>query len=143
MFSVGCQTTTDPRRGGLFSYNPRAYEKRLDDRRSQKIALKRENTVMQQNSENLKEQFTNKQAEEDERARQIAVLDKEIDMIEGEIANSTLRTDLQKHAKWKIDLELKGMKKKLTDTGLKERELRELKDELARLMEEAEMLSDL
>lgn len=28
----GCATTTDPRQGGLFSYNPSAYEQRLSDK---------------------------------------------------------------------------------------------------------------
>ncbi len=32
VFLGGCATTTDPSKGGLFSYNPAAYERRLDER---------------------------------------------------------------------------------------------------------------
>ena len=31
-------TTTDPRKGGLFSYDPQAYEQRLAERRAEKTA---------------------------------------------------------------------------------------------------------
>jgi predicted nucleic acid-binding Zn-ribbon protein len=36
---IGCATTTDPRQGGLFSYNPQAYEQRLEERRQTMAAL--------------------------------------------------------------------------------------------------------
>jgi septal ring factor EnvC (AmiA/AmiB activator) len=36
---TGCATTTDPRQGGLFSYNPKAYQQRLDERRNTMAAL--------------------------------------------------------------------------------------------------------
>jgi chromosome segregation ATPase len=36
---TGCATTTDPRQGGLFSYSPKAYEQRLEERRQTLRAL--------------------------------------------------------------------------------------------------------
>jgi chromosome segregation ATPase len=39
LFLMGCATTTDPRQGGLFSYNPQAYEQRLEERRQTMAAL--------------------------------------------------------------------------------------------------------
>ncbi len=144
MLLSGCQTTTtDPRKGGLFGYNPKAYEKRLDDRRNLKVDLERQNTEIKQESEKLKEEYTSKQAEQDDLARKVASLDEEVDKIEKEIANITLRTDLQKHAKWKIDLKLKSLKNKLADTEIKERKLKALQKNLDSLLEEAASLSDL
>jgi len=38
---TGCCATTDPRQGGLFCYNPKAYEKRLEERRQTLTALEK------------------------------------------------------------------------------------------------------
>jgi len=54
----GCATTTDPRKGGLFSYNPDAYEKRLDDRRNKLHSVEKDTTVQKQRSKTLKRQYS-------------------------------------------------------------------------------------
>lgn len=145
MLSLGCETTTtDPRQGGLFSYNPKAYEKRLEDRRNQRTVLEKQNAQMQKGTEILKGESAGKQAELDEMAAKVASLDEEVNKIEKEIANATLSTDAQKHAKWKLDLKLNGLKSKLTDTtDLKEKELKKLQKDLDNLLEEAMALSNL
>jgi len=45
LFLAGCAAgtkTTDPRKGGLFSYNPEAYQKRLDQRKAQRSYYERD-----------------------------------------------------------------------------------------------------
>ena len=144
MLSLVCQTTTtDPRKGGLFSYNPEAYEKRLDDRRRIKTDLERQNVEIQQESRKRESDYSTKQAEQDIIAKQVASLDEELDNVKKSIADITVRTDLQKHAKWKINLKLKNLQNKLGDNERKEHDLKELKKELDNLLEEAEALSNL
>jgi len=54
----GCAgTTTDPRRGGLFSYNPQAYEQRLADRERQLSDIERDTAAQKRQSERLKRQL--------------------------------------------------------------------------------------
>lgn len=70
---TGCATTTDPRQGGLFSYNPQAYEQRLEERRKstavldknrqEQAQLEREVTAKRQTLAEQKEQLTGLDAE--------------------------------------------------------------------------------
>lgn len=53
----GCATTTDPRKGGLFSYNPDAYEKRLSDRKGQLNAVEKDTSIQKQKSKDLQHQY--------------------------------------------------------------------------------------
>lgn len=46
--------TTDPRQGGLFSYNPDAYEKRLSDRDSQLTSIENDTVAQKSKSARLK-----------------------------------------------------------------------------------------
>ena len=54
----GCAgTTTDPRRGGLFSYNPKAYEQRLADRERELSAIEQDTAAQKRKSAQLKKQL--------------------------------------------------------------------------------------
>jgi len=149
----GCatsQTTTDPRKGGLFSYNPEAYKERIDERKARQSELEMQKAEEEQKSKDLEEQVALKRSERDALAKKIAALDSDIDKIEKQIANARTDTDAQKHAQWKINTKLKVLKKKLAaaksskvDTKAKEREVERLKKEIDRLLEEAEALSKL
>lgn len=46
--------TTDPRQGGLFSYNPDAYEKRLADRERELAKIESDTAVQKRKSAQLK-----------------------------------------------------------------------------------------
>lgn len=51
----GCAgSTTDPRQGGLFSYNPDAYEKRLSDRERHLSSVENDTATQKQKSARLK-----------------------------------------------------------------------------------------
>lgn len=46
--------TTDPRQGGLFSYNPAAYEQRLSDRERHLASIENDTAAQKQKSARLK-----------------------------------------------------------------------------------------
>ncbi len=46
--------TTDPRQGGLFSYNPNAYEQRLSDRERHLSSIENDTAAQKQKKDRLK-----------------------------------------------------------------------------------------
>ena len=46
--------TTDPRKGGLFSYDPSAYDKRISDRQNRLAELDKDNTEQNKKNQQLK-----------------------------------------------------------------------------------------
>ncbi len=46
--------TTDPRQGGLFSYNPTAYEQRLSDRERQLSSIEKDTAAQKRKNARLK-----------------------------------------------------------------------------------------
>jgi hypothetical protein len=55
----GCAgTTTDPRKGGLFSYNPDAYEQRLAEREKRLEAIERDTAAQKRKSHVLKKELS-------------------------------------------------------------------------------------
>lgn len=49
--------TTDPRQGGLFSYNPAAYEERLSDRERHLSAIEKDTAAQKRKSARLKKEL--------------------------------------------------------------------------------------
>ena len=49
--------TTDPRQGGLFSYDPNAYEQRLSDRERQLSGIEQDTAAQKRKSARLKKQL--------------------------------------------------------------------------------------
>ncbi len=58
MLFTGCAgKTTDPRKGGLFSYNPNAYEKRLNDREQKLESIDSDTNAQKRKSDKLKREL--------------------------------------------------------------------------------------
>jgi len=58
LFFSGCAgQTTDPRKGGLFSYDPQAYERRLAERQAKLDAVENDTGRQRQESRKLKRQL--------------------------------------------------------------------------------------
>ncbi len=54
----GCAgKTTDPREGGLFSYNPNAYEKRLSNRENKLHAIQRDTSIQRKKNKRLEQKY--------------------------------------------------------------------------------------
>ena len=55
---AGCAGgTTDPRQGGLFSYNPAAYEQRIAERENNLNNIKQDTSVQSQKNKKLKNSY--------------------------------------------------------------------------------------
>ena len=55
----GCAgQTTDPRKGGLFSYDPDAYEQRLDDRRNHLSSVENDTKAQKRKQSQLKRELS-------------------------------------------------------------------------------------
>jgi PBP1b-binding outer membrane lipoprotein LpoB len=55
----GCAgSTTDPRKGGLFSYDPDAYEQRLAERESHLAAIEKDTASQKHKSAHLKKELS-------------------------------------------------------------------------------------
>ncbi len=147
----GCMASThDPREGGLLSYNPKAYEERIAHRKARKDELEIRKMSEEKRTANLEEQILLKQFERDALAKKITALDSDILQIEKLLAVAKTETDAQKHLLWKINTQLKKSRKDLeaartnpVDTKSKENEVTRLENEIDRLLEEAEALSQL
>jgi len=61
LFLNGCAGgTTDPRKGGLFSYNPNAYEQRLAEREQHLSAIENDTAAQKRKSNRLKNELASK-----------------------------------------------------------------------------------
>lgn len=107
---AGCAgQTTDPRQGGLFSYNPQAYEQRLEDRKSNLSEIEKANREAQAKSSQLE---TEKSIQEKEKAQLEASLQElsvSIASLEKNIRVTRTKTAAQKKEKERILGELKSM----------------------------------
>ncbi|WP_296824771.1 hypothetical protein [Sulfurovum sp.] len=54
--------TTDPRKGGLFSYNPDAYEQRLKDREQQLSSIENDTAAQKRKSARLKRELSSEKS---------------------------------------------------------------------------------
>jgi len=112
---TGCCATTDPRQGGLFCYNPKAYEKRLEERRQTLTALEK-NAAEQSRLEREAEEKRQVLAEQ---KKQLIALGTELTDVYQRIA--TYQAQNQEQAAEKARLE--------RDIGHAEARLRALKKE--------------
>lgn len=146
-----CATTDDPREGGLFSYDPEAYEKRLVERRERLTKLEEKQEAEKQKSTELDEQKVRTADSLEDLAEKSKDLDKEIDKLEELIKNSKVRSEEKKQELWKINVELQAVKKKLarlksessSDVAAKEKDIERLKMRIDELLKEAEELGNL
>ncbi len=148
IFVSGCATTTDPRNGGLFSYNPKAYEDRLADREDKISALGNEQNQEEQKSVQLEEDVNQKRIERSSIANKLADLDNDILKIEKKIRNATGKTDEEKRKLWQVDVKIKSLKKELSNLKssdyhgtieAKKKEYERLKQRLEIVTREAEI----
>lgn len=146
-----CATTENPREGGLFGYNPQAYEKRKAEREAKLNALEEEKTTAKQKTVELESEKDLKTKEHSELEQQTKSLDKDIDRLEDLIASLKVNTEKERKRLWGINVKLDAVKKELAQvksdpaipTELKEKEVERLKKKIDDLLAEAEELSKL
>ncbi len=150
LLAVGCANqTTDPRKGGLFSYNPEAYEQRLADRKAEKERLEADTKRLQEEQTTLQAQTEGARAERDALLQKVADLDKDLNRVERRIARVRAKTKAQKHQLWKAQIKLKDTKRRIKGlkncqaTAKDKAEYDRLRKRLDQLMEEAAALSEI
>jgi len=145
---MACQTTTDPCKGGLFSYNPEAYEKRIEERTNTLRDLEEQKKTEKQKSEELQSVLYTKNAEKDDLTANIAALEKNIAQLKHIIEQT--RLDTQKYEKEieRIHLESQSLEEELAQMQLesgnieeKNKEIDRLQKRIDELLHEAEALS--
>jgi chromosome segregation ATPase len=145
----GCIGTDDPRRGGLFSYNPRAYKKRQAQRRERLAELEKEEEATRQRSGELEEEAAQKRGEKDALAEKLADLDQDIAYLEEVVSDTQAKTKKQQEKLLQLKAQVKTVKRKLTkiksessiDSEARKKEIERLKKKIDDLFEEAEALS--
>jgi chromosome segregation ATPase len=103
----GCAgQTTDPRQGGLFSYNPDAYEQRLQDRRGQLSAEEQASRSTQAQSASLEAEKTSRTAEKAALEKQVKQLSASLASLEKKIKAKQTTTAVQDTERQRILAEL-------------------------------------
>ena len=146
-----CATTEDPREGGLFGYNPEAYEKRKAEREAKLKELEAEKAAAKQTTDDLENEKARKTQQNVELEEKSKRLDQEIGKLDDLIANMRVRTEDQRKRLWGINVKLDAVKKELAEvkaastmsSELKEKEIERLQQKLDQLLAEAEELSKL
>jgi septal ring factor EnvC (AmiA/AmiB activator) len=106
---AGCATTTDPRQGGLFSYSPKAYQQRLDERRNTLAALGN-NAEEQQRLEREAEEKRQVLAEQ---KKQLAALDTELDAVYQRMATYQVQNQEKAAEKARLERDIRQAKARL------------------------------
>ncbi|MBM9613292.1 hypothetical protein JWJ90_03220 [Desulfobulbus rhabdoformis] len=108
---AGCAgQTTDPHQGGLFSYNPNAYEQRLQDRRSHLDQVEERNRQEQAQSTALQSERATRQKEMASLRRQVRKLNTSIASLEKDVLAKEATSVAQQQKRTHILAKLKELK---------------------------------
>lgn len=137
---AGCAgQTTDPRQGGLFSYNPQAYEQRLEDRRGHLSQVEQANREAETESAALESERASRQKEKAALQRQVRQLSASITKMEKDIKGKQAKTAIQQQEQQRILAELKSLQASSRNTdNIEDPEEKRL--EIQRLQERRDQL---
>src|SRR5262245_38625337 len=106
VLAAGCATTDDPRQGGLFSYNPGAYEARLEQRRQNLSALQQNQQQEEEQARQLESDVQTRQAMLDWERERIRGLDDDLARLQQNINQYQARTNAQQAEKQRLGREI-------------------------------------
>ena len=150
LLAAGCATTDDPRQGGLFGYNPSAYERRIAEREARLRVLQDEQAKQLEQAKLLEESAAQKRDEKDEAARKLADLDADLAKLERSVRNSKVRTKAQERQIAKLQSQLQTVKEQrgemqyssdTSNQAEKQKQIEDLQGQIDQLLKEAEALS--
>ena len=146
---AGCGLSTDPTQGGLFGYNPKAYEARQQEKRAALQGIESSNQTYRDENWRLQQEKARKTSTVAGQEKELAALRKEVKGLSGSIdklnkgsaAQRARAADLQRqHAALHRDVERASQEDDLQQRKL---QIQRLKNELRALEQEAEDLSNL
>lgn len=120
LIMLGCATTDDPRQGGLFGYNPAAYERRIEERQRAVGTLEKQRQTLQEESNQLQSQDAATRQIRDEQRAQLAALDLELvqlddglTRIQQKVETYRAQTTAKQKEKQRVINEVQVLKKRL------------------------------
>ena len=106
----GCATTDDPRHGGLFSYNPTAYERRLGQRREHLATVQQDQQHEEEQQRLLESDVQSKQDILETERERLRVLDHDLERLQANITRYQARSKAQQSEKQRLGKEAKRLK---------------------------------
>lgn len=113
LLAVGCATTDDPRQGGLFGYNPTAYEARLHQRRQNLTGLQQNQQQEEAQARQLESDVQTRQAMLDSEQARLREIDDELARVQRNIDQYQARTNAQQAEKQRLGREFKRLQGKM------------------------------
>jgi archaellum component FlaC len=110
---VGCATTDDPRQGGLFSYNPKAYEQRLAERRAALQEIQAQQQSEEDRSRQLQDGLAAKKSNLDRQKSLLDALDNDLTEIRKGLDAYLTKTSAQSAEKSRLENEVNRLKSQI------------------------------
>lgn len=148
----GCtaSTETDPRKGGLFSYNPKAYEQRLEERRGELTGIEADTAKVQEETERLKADKQSRQTEHDSVKKQLSTMYTDLGKLQRELCQAKTKNTKQEKDLARFKTEIASLRSQAIQVNnspksdaAKQKKIAELQKRMNELLEEAEALSGL
>ena len=149
---VGCvaSSETDPRKGGLFGYNPKAYEQRIEDRKAELAETEADTDQAKQEGVRLEASKQEKITEHETIKKQLASLYGESGRLKTQLEQANAANAVQEkelaRLKSQVD-ELRSQALTINSSSesdaVKQQKINELKKRMDELLTEAEDLSGL
>ncbi|MBU1340309.1 MAG: hypothetical protein KKE44_18430 [Proteobacteria bacterium] len=143
-------TETDPRKGGLFGYNPAAYEKRIEERKTKLAATEADTQKAKQESQQLESSKQEKQTRHEALKTKLAALYSESGKLENQLkktktANASQNQALKRLQDGAAALKADTIKTNNSDASdaAKQARIEQLQKRMDELLKEAEALSSL
>lgn len=144
-----CATTTDPREGGLFSYNPKAYEQRLQERQTRLKELEAQKEEEQRKQQELQGKLSSQKALHDEVSEKVGTLEKSITHLDEVLSKSRAHSHEDEKNLVQTHIKLKALKEEVAriragstpGVEAQKKEIKRLSDIVEQILKEAEALS--
>jgi chromosome segregation ATPase len=141
---------TDPRKGGLFSYNPKAYEKRLEEKKATLSETEAATEQAKQEGQNLAASKQEKQARHEALKKELAVLYAESGKLQQQLDQAKTANAGQEKKLKRLKTQVADLRAKTLATNnsgasdaAKQAEVARLQKRMDELLEEAATLSEL
>ncbi len=150
LITTGCANqTSDPHQGGLFSYNPGAYEQRIREREETLSRLKTQNSQLEKNEASLADRKRTRERELAALRKTLAQLSTSTTALEEKVRRAELRAGAREQERSRILAQLKEVQASSraaadsADIAKQQLELKRLKKKRAQLEKEIEELMQL
>jgi chromosome segregation ATPase len=111
VLQFGCAgQTSDPRQGGLFSYNPEAYEQRAQERKERLAAIEQGNQSLRSESSKLETEKTTSLKNKESAGRELQAISASVSSMDKNIRSVQAKTAAQKNEQQRILAELNTIK---------------------------------